>query len=176
MYCVQVIIHSMQLNISNASCMTYCPWRNKSSSSHLYFGSAPWHSGDVAHDVFGCHSLPCSALSTEKQKDLSTCFLIHVMWASKSNSNPPDALTNGLWHLLRCQEVMQTCVVVWYFKLSEFGVSKILSAWFILLTRDSLRDTFNWLFISLCFPGPIGCYVRCILLINQSNASCMYCV
>lgn len=81
---------SQESQTSRAS-ITVSPGRQKrSSSSHLDSGSAPWHSGDVAHDIFGCHRLPRSALATEKYtKDFSVHY---TQW------------TNSMRHLLRCQD------------------------------------------------------------------------
>lgn len=45
---------------------------------HLYFGSAPGHSGDVAHDILGCHRLPRSAFPAERDRGKRQCdFYMH---------------------------------------------------------------------------------------------------
>lgn len=62
--------------------------KKKSSCPHLYFGSAPWHSGDVAHDIFGCHRLPRSALSAEETD--SMCVLIQYVQKQSRKSVESD--------------------------------------------------------------------------------------
>lgn len=61
---------------------------------YLYFWSSSWHFGNVAHDIFGSHSLSCTALTTATTTTTTQILTAEVYQRQRTKTDSPTLW----WH------------------------------------------------------------------------------